>query len=80
MCNIIGRYNDDLYTFFAREENEDTDYRVDLFERLFKFYSTHDPTKVGGGLSRIISWTERNGWEALNEQLRDAYGTDLTQQ
>lgn len=79
-AKLRGRYNDDLYTFFGREENEDTDYRVDLFERLFKFYSEHDPSKVGGGLSRIISWTERNGWDALNGQLKDAYGTDLTEQ
>lgn len=86
---MLGRYNDDISSFGVKEdahvnqgevqdEGENFDYKLDLFERLLQFYNVHDPNKVGGGLSRIISWTERNGWEALNQQLLDTYGADLS--
>lgn len=51
----------------------------DMKEKLKLFYAKYDPTVLGSrGIDRIITWTETNGPEALDQQLKAKYQESLS--
>lgn len=77
-AKLRERYADDVDSF-TPEKKAQNEYKQQLFERLFEFYTTYDQQQINQGLSRIVSWAAKKGEKELNQELQKLYGVDLNE-